>query len=272
LSTTEALPPPPNALWEEPPDALILLSEEVHVWRAALDRPERVRERLAEKLSRDERARAKRIRPARDRERWTVARALLRVVLGRYLGVSPAEVGLGGDPGGKPVLAAGSDQAPVSFNLSHSGDVALYAVTGARRVGVDVERVRDDVDAERIAARLFPPAERAALQELPEPDRREAFFSGWTRREACAKAVGKGVAALLAGSGVSLPAGEHAELGRASGDGPPGGPWTVWDLAPKPGYAAAVAVEGSGLRLRCLDLTKGERILLRGRFPRPAGY
>jgi 4'-phosphopantetheinyl transferase len=268
LSATEALPPRSSPHWEEPPVELTLASEEVHVWRAALDRPERVRERLAGKLSADEHARAQQIVAARDREHWTVARALLRVILGRYLDASPEEVALIAERGGKPVLAAGSGSKPVSFNLSHSGDIALYAVTGARRVGVDVERVRDDVDTERIVGRLFSPAERAVLQELPEPERREAFFSGWTRKEACAKAVGEGLAALFSGFSVSLAAREHAELVPEPGDGLPGGPWTVWDVTPRTGYAAAVAAEGSGLALRCLDLTKGEKLLLRGRFPR----
>jgi 4'-phosphopantetheinyl transferase len=255
--------------WEEPPDEVTLPGGEVHVWRAALDRPERVREALTRKLSTPERDRAQHILPTRARERWAAARALLRVVLGRYLGVRPEDVALSDGPHG-PLLQAASGMAPPSFNLSHSGDIALYALTDTRRVGVDVEQITDR-DPERIAGRLFSAAEQSALQEFPKGDRRRAFFSGWTRKEACAKAVGEGLAASFAGFSVSLAPGEHGQLVPLAGDGLAGGPWTLWELTLGPGYAAAVAAEGSGLALRCLDLTPGEKKLLRGRFPRPAG-
>jgi len=256
--------------WEEPPDEITLPGGEVHVWRAALDRPERVREALTRRLSDDERDRAQRILPARARARWAATRALLRVVLGRYLGVPPEEVALSDGPGG-PLLRVESGVTPPSFNLSHSGDVALFALTRVGRVGVDVERITDDRDTERIAGRLFSGAEQSELEAFPDGERRRGFFSGWTRKEACAKAVGTGLATPFAGFSVSVAPLDHGELVPDSGSGLPGGPWTLWDLSAGPGYAAAVAAEGSGLALRCLDLTPGEKMLLRGRFPRPAG-
>jgi 4'-phosphopantetheinyl transferase len=264
------VPPGASVPWEEPPRELTLSSGEVHVWRAALDRAERVRGLLAGKLSEAERARAEQILPPGRRERWVVARSLLRVILGRYLERGPAEVELGVDSIGRPILVSTSSSTPVSFSLSHSGGVALYAVTAGKRVGIDVERIRDDLDTERVAGRVFSPAQQAALQQLSESDRRVAFFTGWTRMEACAKAVGQGIASLVPGLRVAPTAQAQAALVFEPGDGLPGGPWSLWDLAPKPGYAAAVAVEGSGLALRCLDLTKEEKIALRGRFPRPA--
>jgi 4'-phosphopantetheinyl transferase len=241
----------------------------VHVWRAALGRPERVRELLLRKLSEEERDRAKDILPAAARERWSTARALLRVILGRYLGLGPEDVALSADPDSKPVLRVGVGTSPPGFNVSHSGDVALFAVGGGP-VGVDVERIRDDVDTERIAGRLFSPTEQSELEKLPETDRRRAFFAAWTRKEACAKAVGEGVA-VFSGFTVPLADQQHGELVLDAGDGLPDGPWSLWDLAPKPGYAAAVAAQGGGLALRCFDLTPAEERQLRGPLPRLRG-
>jgi 4'-phosphopantetheinyl transferase len=202
------------------------------VWRAGLDRPQRVRERLARDLSDEECGRAARIAPESARRRWLVGRALLRQVLGRYLAASPETLSLVTEPGGKLVLDGAAP--PLAFNLSHSGSVALYAITGGERVGVDVERVRGGIDTARVAERLFSVTERAALDDLPPDRRRAAFFSCWTRREAYAKGVGTGLRLRPA----------------KAADG-----WSLWGLDPVRGYAGAVAVEGRDLELRCWDLT-----------------
>jgi 4'-phosphopantetheinyl transferase len=266
VQTSDGTPGALPSSWSSPPAELALAKGEVHVWRAALDRSGGVRERLTAKLSNEERGRAERIAVVDGRERWVVGRGLLRVVLGRYLNIAPEAVAIRTDPAGKPRLAGEADSRALSFNVSHSGSLALFAVSGGARLGVDVQEERE-LDADQIARRWFSPAEREALEALPQADRRAAFFSCWSRKEAFAKAVGQGLLLSLSSFTVSVGCGGQPEL-----ISPPqghGSQWTLWDLAPGAGFAGAVAVEGASGRLQCFDLTEREAAFLRGEFPRP---
>src|SRR5713101_1036201 len=94
----------PTPAWHPPPESLTLGRDEVHVWRAALDRSVADRQRLEQTLSADERVRAGRFYFQRDRERFMVARGLLRAILGRYLCVEPDQLRFGYSAHGKPSL------------------------------------------------------------------------------------------------------------------------------------------------------------------------
>lgn len=128
--------PPP---WPSPPGPVELAAGEVHVWCAALGRPAEEIAALASLLSPDERERAARYRAPRARDEFQVSRALLRVLLGRYLRRDLPRLEFRPGPQGKPMLTG---DAPLSFNVSHSFGVALIAVRAGGEVGVDVEQVR----------------------------------------------------------------------------------------------------------------------------------
>jgi 4'-phosphopantetheinyl transferase len=147
------------------------------------------------------------------------ARAALREILGAYLGVEPAAVALTVGENGKPELADG--QAPLSFNLSHSGRLALVALAaGGTAVGVDVERLRPRRDLARLAARWLPADDSAAVAAAADDEREAVFYAAWTRHEARAKCTGAGLS------------------GR-----PPGPEVVALGLEIDPGYAAAIAVD-----------------------------
>jgi 4'-phosphopantetheinyl transferase len=153
-------------------------------------------------------------------------RAILRMLLGRYLGRDPASLVFVLGAHGKPRLRDddGDGAADLQFNLSHADSMALYAIGRGAAVGVDVERVRDIPDWSGIAGDFFGPRERARLQRLTADRRRLAFLRAWTRREALLKASGDGLA------------GETA--GRASARDQA---FSVDSLVPAPGYLAALA-------------------------------
>jgi 4'-phosphopantetheinyl transferase len=204
-------------------------------------------------LAADERARAERFYFQRDRERFVVARAALRAILGGYLNSTPESLSFCYGSRGKPALAADCSQDAIRFNVSHSGDVALYAVTRAREVGVDVELIRPELNAERLAERFFSPREIDTLRTLPADLRRHAFFLAWTRKEAYVKATGDGLSLPLNQFAVSLIPGEPAALLSAEGDPREALRWSLRELTPGPGYVAALAVEGHGWSLACWD-------------------
>lgn len=208
--------------------------DEVRIVRLLLDSPSEA-DHFA-MLSASERERAARFVFEVHRRRFVVARASLRRVLGLCLGRDPASLVFEQTDRGRPSLRLASHP-DFDFNLAHCGDLALLAFSN-RRVGVDVERLREMPNALAIARRFFSPREIAALRRLAEDARRDGFFNAWTRKEALIKAVGAGLAAL-----------EETEVSLAPDEIPavlsaPGGAegWQVFHLEPSPGFVGAVAV------------------------------
>jgi 4'-phosphopantetheinyl transferase len=195
-------------------------------------------------LSADELTRASRFASDVDSRRYIVARAGMRSVLARFAGVSPAALIFRYSPRGRPILAA-PDTALMDFNLTHSGDVALLAISRGR-VGVDVESLRRrPPDIMGIASRYFSPGELTSLSCLPPPARWRRFVTIWTSKEAVAKAVGAGLAVL-----------REVEVGVAPAQPPqvvaaPDGArqWRLFHLESEDGMLGAVAVEREYKRL-----------------------
>lgn len=237
--------------WPETSEAA-LAPGEVQVWFLNLDEQLNRLSRLCEFLTPEEQARADRFQFRSDRERFIVGRATLRELLGRHLRCGPAEVRLWYNPRGKPGIIRAADAPDVQFNLAHSGPLALVAFALDRAVGVDIERIRPDVECEELARRYFSPRETAALDSLPAADRRAAFFAGWTRKEAYLKAQGLGLAIPLDEFSVSLPPDDPPRLLSTEHDPRQLDRWELHELAPTADAAAALAVEGTGARLRCL--------------------
>ena len=204
-------------------------------------RPDRADESV---LDERERKRAAKFVRDVDRHSYLTAHIGLRYVLGRQLGLPPAEVTFVreacpncGAPHGRPALA-GADPA-VQFSLSHGGDLVLVGVA-ATPVGVDVEQVPEVQVAADLSARLHP-AEQHEIAAAPRPE--VAFARVWTRKEAYLKGIGTGlsrglVTDYLGGTGLApLPAG-----------------WSVLDVPVPAGYAGAVAVAGATPDIRVLPL------------------
>jgi 4'-phosphopantetheinyl transferase len=155
--------------------------------------PRAASEPLEAALSRDERARAARFRFERDRRRFVVCRSRLRAILARYVGVSPGEIGFVYGEHGKPALAPPWDQTQIEFNLSHTQELAVVAVSREKPLGIDVERVRPVRGTQKIVARYFSPREQGLLDRLGSADLLTGFHTVWTRKEACLKAAGMGL-------------------------------------------------------------------------------
>jgi 4'-phosphopantetheinyl transferase len=174
-----------------------------------------------------------------DRERAVASRALLRILLGRYTGLPPAAVPLTAERHGKPVLVS----LPWAFNVSHSDNFGLYAVTFRRRVGVDVERVRPVGDMDGLVERFFAPREKADFAQLTGREREEGFFNAWTRKEAFTKATGVGMHEPINRFAVSLIPGVPACLVGYESDPTEPDRWQFYGWPVAPNYMAAVAVE-----------------------------
>jgi 4'-phosphopantetheinyl transferase len=240
---------------EGPPRGpFVLDGETVHVWHARLDQIADQSSRIRHLLSADERDRAERFHFAQDRERFIAARALLRILLSRYLDSPPHHLSFSYSPYGKPALVGESGRDALRFNVSHSQGIALYAVTRGREVGVDVECVRRDVVGESIAEHFFSAREVASLRALPAEAQPQAFFNCWTRKEAFIKAIGEGLSFPLDQFDVSLVPQEPAALLSIRNDPLEASRWSLQALPVGESHVAALAVEGHGWRLECWTL------------------
>ena len=257
--------------WMTPSPGSVLPEGVVEVWRADLDAPH---DDLLELLSDRERERAGRFRSELARRRWTRSRGVLRSILARSLQCDPRALRFEVDERGKPVLqepctarapareararctplsetpphSAHSKEMPLSeltsrpdhgeamprFNISHSGPVALIALSATQAVGVDVEVPHRQIDEVALAARVLGEAEARRLSALTGQARTREFMRAWVAHEATVKCLGGGLSAPVpadARSGVWL-----RELDVGVG-------------------AAALAVEGPQCEVQCLQWT-----------------
>ena len=227
---------------------------DVDVWSVPLDGPAALLTRLESVLSSHERERADRFHFDRDRRRFVCARGVLRSLIGEYLSVSPRDLAFSYGEHGKPALS-GPHGGALTFNVSHSHELALIAIARDVELGVDVEAVRPMQDADDIASRFFSAREVVSLRALPAATRDTAFFTCWTRKEAYLKALGSGLALPLDGFDVTFAPGEPATL-VVRGDEAEAERWSIRELAPGPGYEGALVVEKRAGGTRCWQWTE----------------
>lgn len=222
--------------------------ETVHVWRVSFDlsNPESMAAR--DVLSADERQRADRYVSEEARRRFVTARSTLRHILARYLSTDPEEIVFAYNQYGRPVVDSPAEKRGVVFNLSHSAERALYAISGGAPVGVDVERMRP-LDFTGISKRFFAPSEAAILAALPEPDKSDAFFECWTRKEALVKAQGTGLHLDLNQVVVTLGPDTPPHVVRIRGSEDAAGSWSLYDLDAGEGFKAALAVKSRNAKV-----------------------
>lgn len=233
------------SVWKAAPSQLTLGDNDVHLWLVAT--PDAVPElaRLRDMLSADERERSEQFHFERDRDRYVIARGVLRDLLGRYLGTR--KLAFTTNQFGKPSLQ--EPREPIEFNVSHSRDLALFGLTRGRPIGVDVEWIRPDFATLEIANRFFAQDEARVLAGLAEEDRPSAFFHCWTRKEAYIKARGVGLSLGLDTFSVTLKPGEPAALLRDDKDRAATARWTILSVETGLEYRAAAAFESRACQI-----------------------
>ncbi|WP_163266787.1 4'-phosphopantetheinyl transferase family protein [Chelativorans alearense] len=209
----------------------------IDIWRWSLDVGMDDLPRYVTALSEGEFARASRFVHERDRLRFIVGRGKLREIIGRYLRVPARRLSFACNAFGKPRLAA--SRPPLHFNLSHTGGMAVLAVSDRYHVGIDIEKIvplKEDV-----AGHFFSPSERLALRNVPPGGYLEAFYRCWTRKEAFVKAHGAGLSLPLEAFDVSIDSVGEPRLLRLEGDLEAPAQWRLLNLTLPAGFVGAIA-------------------------------
>jgi len=237
LGTGKRVDMPDATLLAGPPCRVMLPAPDIEVWLMPLDARVDQIEQCFALLSRDEQARAERFHFERDRRRYTVARGMLRVLLGNQLGLPPAAIEFRYAQHGKPHVAGTAT--PIHFNVSHSADMAIYAISRICVPGVDIEHLTRDIEAEALAQRFFTRRECAKLQSIPAADRKRAFLAAWTRKEAIVKSTGDGLRLPLDQIEVTIATDAPPELLNIT----PGdvADWTLYSVNAGREYVATIA-------------------------------
>ena len=251
-----------ETFWSPVPDAHAypsLGTNDVHVWCAKVDDAAREYAHFYTLLAVDEAERAQRFYFEKDRRCYVTARGILRTLLGHYTQTLPEEIQFQYSEKGKPSIDPAlnnnkeTKNASLEFNISHSANMILAAFAYNRIIGVDVEYMRPSVDCDGIVTSFFSPKEVATYRSLPDDIRRLAFFECWTRKEACLKAWGSGLAYPLAKFDVTLAPNERPELLYVEDEPNEPGRWSMHRLACEDEYAGTVLIEKDDWSLNCWE-------------------
>jgi 4'-phosphopantetheinyl transferase len=221
-----------------------LQHHDIHIWLIDLD-TERADTGVPSVLHPDELERARRFHFPEHRRRWAASRTALRHILSTYTAIDAAEIEFNTDKFGKPFLACSLTATTPHFNLSHCENLSVVAVTLLAPVGVDVERIREVPEAADIAKRFFSPFEQEEFLSFDEGKRPHAFLKGWTRKEACLKALGSGLSTSLSHFEVSLDPALPARVLSVGGSAEEARNWSLYDFTPAEGFIGAVAISHS---------------------------
>lgn len=230
--------------WKIAKSAPPLQKGEVHIWRAFLDWPTSAISSALAILSEEEKKRAQRFVFEEHRALFTASHAVLRYILSAYTQQSAAELQFATTSHGKPHLVNPPAGLDLRFNMSDSKQLAVYAITLNREVGVDIEWMKPNIDCEGIAKRFFSQEEQEQLLALPLNERRESFYRCWSRKEAYIKVIGQGLSFPLGEFSVSLRPEGMNNLLSVHHDANQAKRWALGSLNIETEYASAIAVEG----------------------------
>jgi 4'-phosphopantetheinyl transferase len=205
--------------------------------------------RLNQVLTELERHRAAKFINPLHRDRWTVARGSLRQILSQYVDLTPEQIVFNYGAQGKPEIEGNL----IQFNLSHSHDRAVYAISAKYPVGIDLEYIHP-IGAAGLVDRFFSPSEQAIFHALPESQQQAAFFHAWTQKEAYLKACGTGLSTPLDQIEVSIAPNTPVQIISTPINQTMTNNWQIYKLDISPEYAGAIVIGGDVETIEYIDL------------------
>lgn len=211
------------------------------VWATGLDQSEKCEAHFREFLSAPELSRANQYYDPINRKRYTIARGLLRILIGRYLGKRPTTVQFEYSEHGKPKLL----ETPLRFSKTSSAEIGLIAFCWETVLGVDLEQTKEIDDIPALSKTLFSRGEQRQMQKVSPSEHIELFYNIWTRKEAVLKALGTGLSFSPDKLTVSLQSSPEFELTIQDELPSASANWQLKSFSPTAGYQAALAIQSS---------------------------
>jgi len=223
--------------------------DEVHVWNISFPDFANNITFFTNVLSLEEIERTKAYKFLTDQHKFILGRGLLKYLLAKYLNVKIHNIKIIYNLWGKPFI---DTKDRLYFNISHSGDYALYAFTHCYEVGIDLEYIKVNIALDEMATTVFSKADLIYWETLEKQDKINTFFKYWVYKEAFLKANGKG----WLGDETTLSLREITTFKKKS----------TFDEFPckinypyffdcRAGYASALYVKGPPLQLKFLSLS-----------------
>lgn len=232
-------------MWAHPAKDSYILNKSIHIWKINYPDFSGKQKILLEILNNTEKERSDKFHFKTDRKRYITTKALLKIILAQTLSTEPGQINFEFNKYGKPLIK--NSNSP-HFNVSHSADIGIIAITDVASIGVDVEKYRKRMNSPKVAKRFFSEKEAKAFLSLPHEQRLQGFFNCWTRKEAFIKALGLGLAMPLRDFDVTLKPGEETILEHVIRNGEHAEDWTLKNIPLENDYAAAFAVKAKIFR------------------------
>jgi len=239
-----------QTVWQSVDRLPLLKKSDVQVWRLEVNHSVDWARLSEPYLSSHEKARAD--RRVAGREEFVAGRACLRILLAQVFGIAPLLVPLTENAFGKPESEFAGQR--IFFNVTHTKRNVLIAIATEGQIGVDVEHIDPLMDVTEVASLAFTQDERDRLvSTVPQEESRTAFYRCWTRKEAVAKADGRGLSLDLCKISIPISAKQLASAMVKVQDGEVSKDYLLCDIPLTQNVVGAVAIEFQPSSVSWLD-------------------
>ena len=242
---------------------MVISGQEIHLWYAYfenIDDP-RLLSQYYNLLNSEERSRWGRFKFEKDRHQYLVTRAMVRYVLSQYQSeIYCEEWNFKTNRYGKPYITNHSIDISLHFNVSHTKELVVMAVTINREIGIDAEYLPRAGRMLDIAGSFFSPLEIEQLNELPKDDQRDRFVDLWTLKEAYIKACGKGLAIPLDDFSISISRQGKISICFNQNINDQAEYWRFWQNQPTDSHKVSVAIKSG-------NINENYSVLMRNTIP-----
>ena len=236
-------------IWKKTPDTLSLSKDYIDVWLCDLKQLSGEINNFYSILAEDEHERADKLKVEDKKQQYIITRGALRQRLGLLTNIDPKDFVFEYFEHGKPVLNNDARFTDITFNVSHSNDLALIAIAQEQNIGIDIEKINHELNHQALMTRFFSEAEQTEFQTMPDANRAKAFCACWTRKEAFIKAVGDGVSYGLDNFDIAVdPENQIPEINlHKSSDET----WSAINLPINDEYMACLVNDRNNISVRC---------------------
>jgi len=213
--------------------------QQIHIW--TVDVSNHLNPDFAAYLDNQESERAERFKFSKDRNCFIGSHVALRILLGKYCDCAPRAIAYEYTAYNKPTLI---DNNPIQFNLSHSHNQAIIAITKNHPIGIDIEYMQEKKILTELAKRFFSSQEYEEYKSLATSQKTLGFYNCWTRKEAFVKALGIGITCPLKSFSVNLTPEIDAKILSVQNNQDDVNQWKLFGFIPENNYCAAIAWRG----------------------------